>query len=120
MAPYFSQNKVVTVNLARLDQDALTKAGIKDANAYVSQKDFKTKFDALLAGKPASYTNIFTELKKLGADKLTINDYMRDNLMIGSENADASDFENTPTNATFENQVKGMKSIVNLIASSAL
>lgn len=120
MAPYFSQNKVITVNLSRLDQTELETAGIKDANGYVSQKDFKTKFDALLAGKPASYKNIFTELKKLGANKLTINDYMRDNLMIGSETEDANTFENTPTDATFENQVNGMKSVVNLIATSAL
>lgn len=121
MAPYFSQNKVITVNLARFsNQAALDAAGLKVNGKYVSQADFKIAFDKLLTGKPASYANVFDELKKLGADKLTINDYMRDNMMIGSETADATTFVNTPTKANYEDQIKGMKAIVTKIASNAL
>lgn len=121
MAPYFSQNKVITVNLARFsNQAALDAAGLKVNGKYVSQADFKIAFDKLLTGKPASYANVFDELKKLGADKLTINDYMRDNMMIGSETADATTFVNTPTKANYEDQIKGMKAIVTKIAPNAL
>lgn len=121
MAPYFAQNKVVAVNLSRLDQQKLRDAGIADSNGkFVSQAEFTTKFKTLLGTKPASYINVFTALKGLGADQLTINDYMRDNLMIGSENSDASTFDSTPTDATFNNQITGLESTKNLIDSKPI
>lgn len=93
MAPYFIQNKVVGVNISRLFDkfnaiDSTLAAKLKDANGdFVSQPKFETWFTDILKSKnrTATYTSIFKTLKELGLTTLSVNNYMRDNLMIGAE-----------------------------------
>lgn len=83
MAPYFMQNKVVAVNIKDITVPGKT--------AEELQKMTNAEFDGLFTGEK-TYANIFKQLKDYGVRAFTINDYMRDNMMIGSENADGSEF----------------------------
>lgn len=94
MAPYFVQNKIVGVNIARLYSKLKAKnptlaaellTDPQDEKSFKDQVEFEAWFKTQLAGKNATYENIFNKLKELGLTKLSVNNYMRDNLMIGAE-----------------------------------
>lgn len=99
MAPYFIQNKVVGVNISRLYEKLSAKDPTKadelleDPSAkektFIDQPAFETWFKDILTSKSldAKYENIFKVLKELGLTNLSVNNYMRDNLMIGAEAA---------------------------------
>lgn len=112
MAPYFIQNKVVGVNINRLynalkaSNPALAKKLLADPNVeptsaplarnkgdkglqwdgFIDQVAFETWFQNQLPhGQKATYSNIIPTLQTLGIKTFSVNNYMRDNLMIGAE-----------------------------------
>lgn len=86
MVPYFLQNKVVAVNpfkVEPLTTDPNQATFINTLRGYD-----QTAIDLLFPDK--TYKGILTTLKANGFDDLAINNYMRDNLMIGSETTGSS------------------------------
>lgn len=107
MAPYFIQNKVVGVNISRLaskTKDASLKAKLVDSNGKViiSQNNFQKEIESALGSKPLTYKNILDQLKVWGASNLGINDYVRDNMMIGSENTDGTFFSGDISSSNYK------------------
>lgn len=88
MAPYFAQNKVLAVNIQRLfNAGGKSVAELKDSNGdFIDQTAFEALVKTKLGSKELTYTNILDVLKtEFGANQIIVNNYMRDNLMIGSE-----------------------------------
>lgn len=91
MAPYFMQNKVVAINLKDLAPAIAAKTSKSVEDVMKMSND---DVNALFADK--TYAGILKQLKDdYKVTSFTINDYMRDNMMIGSENADGSVFTST-------------------------
>lgn len=91
MAPYFMQNKVVAINLKDLAPAIAAKTSKSVEDVMKMSND---DVNALFADK--TYAGILKQLKNdYNVTSFTINDYMRDNMMIGSENADGSVFTST-------------------------
>lgn len=72
--PYFSQTKVIAINF---DKSTLSAAN-KDQQLKMPPADFQKQFDGM------NNKAIFEKLKTLGFSKLLVNDYWRDNMMMGS------------------------------------
>lgn len=78
--PYFMQNKVVAVNPHKVTETT-GNATFLNLLKTGTQAQIQAEF-----GPTATYDSILSKLKDKGFTKLAVNDYMRDNLMIGSEN----------------------------------
>lgn len=81
MAPYFIQDKVVAVNINRLD--ANNAKLVAALNGKTLSETTQEEFEQLFPTK--TYKGILDRLKEFGAGTLVVNNYMRDNMMIGSE-----------------------------------
>lgn len=105
--PYFMQNKVIAINPYKITETTENKSFL-DILKDGDQEDIQTAFTDL------TYKGILTKLKANGFTKLAVNDYMRDNLMIGSENGNAADFTSViPNQATANSHLDGFKSLIN-------
>ncbi len=117
MAPYFIQNKVIGVNLNRLIANGASESLLKPGGNLISQ----ATFEALIASdlqadnnKPATYKNILDLLHtKYKGKNLALNNYMRDNMMIGSESADGTSFTGKVASVNdAKTQINNFKSVV--------
>ena len=79
MIPYFSQNKVLAFNPFD-DEFANAPADVLATLQGTDQAAIQALF-----GGDLSYSNILTKMHEWGASRFVNNDYMRDNMMIGSE-----------------------------------
>lgn len=77
--PYFSQTKVIAVNFDKSKLSGQEKA----EQLKMSPTDFQKQFAGL------NNKQIFEKLKTLGFGHLLVNDYWRDNLMMGSNDQGA-------------------------------
>lgn len=110
--PYFMQNKVIAVNPYKVTETSSNKAfldTLKDGDQDAINDLFSNN----------SWKGILSTLKNNGFNKLAINDYMRDNLMIGSENGNVDDFTSEITSTkTATDHLSGFKSTVNIFGKN--
>ncbi|NQZ65755.1 MAG: hypothetical protein HRT99_00875, partial [Mycoplasmatales bacterium] len=85
MIPYFIQNKLIAINPFKVT----SKPGQENSLKILKEGD-QNSIDNLFPKK--TYKGILDKLNNIGFNKLIINDYMRDNLMIGSENDNGTIF----------------------------
>lgn len=119
MVPYFIQNKVVAFDLTgNMVQDATTHTGHwwsqdqYDKLTSGVESDINSVFNTD-ANSVLSYEEIFTTLHDHGYTTPIINDYWRDNLMIGSEK---TGFKNTFADGPeAARQVAGFDELVRII-----
>lgn len=106
MIPYFMQNKVIAFNPFKLK----TAASGHEAELTTLRGTDQTVIEALFAqgSKRPTYKQALDKLKTIGFSTFVVNDYFRDNLMIGSESADGSFFSgDVPNNATGDKYING-------------
>lgn len=104
MVPYFFQRKVVTINPFKVT----AKAGHEDELNKLKSFD-ESVFSQVFADKTLTYDQIFDKLREIGFSKLTVNNYLRDNLMIGSEN---KGFTNELTEENYQSQIDGFSNLI--------
>lgn len=104
MIPYFIQNKVVAFNPYKIAETPANKADLdklKSTDPSVVESVFGS------AGH-STYKQILDKLHGLGFRKMAINNYFRDNLMIGSEDATGTAFSgNVPSIAKGKEYANG-------------
>ena len=115
MLPYFIQSKVVGINPFKIEETTANKAFLdtlkgtaRALGGYtIDQNAIQTLFNSDL-----SYENIFKTLTKNGFKNLTINNYFRDNLMIGSE-ANGK-FTGYTTKDNYSSQVENFERLIKI------
>lgn len=108
MAPYFIQNKVMAVNVDKLATYSGAPASVKNLDADGHSQISNANFNNLFTNK--TYKGILDTLKGWGAGKLTVNDYMRDNLMIGAQTN--GKFTGKITGTEYEGMVSGFQKTI--------
>lgn len=109
MVPYFFQRKVVAINPFKV----AAKAGHADELKKLQSFD-KNDVSSVLADDQLTYEQIFTKLREIGFSKLTVNNYMRDNLMIGSEK---TGFTNELNEQNYQAQIDGFSNLISTYGS---
>lgn len=109
--PYFIQNKVIAFNPFKV----IAKKG-KEKELQILKDNNQQKISYLFHDK--TYKGIFDKLNSIGFNKLIINDFMRDNLMIGSESLDGNEFSGEVTSKDMgKKQLKGFKNKISSFGS---
>lgn len=109
MIPYFIQQKVIAVNPFKVTETAANKADLDVLKGFDQDK-----IDTLLdtnKDKKLTYIEILAKLHEIGFKTLTLNNYMRDNLAIGSE--EKGKFTMTVKRSTYKGLLDGLKNVVN-------
>lgn len=107
MVPYFLQNKVIAINPTKVTANAG-----HDAELATLKGVDQTAIDALFPDK--SYSAILAKLKAIGFKDIAVNNYMRDNLMIGSE---VTTFSNTVNADTAPTYIQGFDAVLDSLSS---
>ena len=113
MIPYFIQNKVIAYRVDALQDPTDPTADLTALTALkgTDQTDIQNVF-----ASDMTWTGIMTKLKSLmkpGRTHLAINNYMRDNLMIGSENGNLNNFSSDLNDSNYKSQISGFKNVIN-------
>lgn len=110
--PYFMQNKVIAVNPYKVAETSQNKSFL-DTLKSGSQEDVQQLFAT------KTWSGILSTLKGQGFTQLAVNDYMRDNLMIGSEGNTADNFTSQIDKiATAESHLDGFKNLIDTFGKS--
>lgn len=111
MVPYFTQNKVIAFNPFKLPDTNIHKTELTTK----TQEQIETLFQ--VSGHAPTYAEALAKLKSYGFNKLMINDYFRDNLMIGSEASGTftGNVANKATGLSYINNFKQLLSGWNVI-----
>lgn len=114
MIPYFIQDKAIAFDLDESMKGATTgKHWSEDEyNKLISgvNAEIMSVFESDQDTTKLTYSEIFKTLKAHGYQHLIVNDYWRDNLMMGSEK---TGFTSTVTKANYQSQIDGFKSLLN-------
>lgn len=115
MIPFFNQNKVIAFNKKAITNPELLGGTTTINNQVALQNWFANNTDL-------SYEQILKTLTDAGAQTITINDYMRDNMMIGAEVIDRQNdpvnFETSgeiPDYETGKNQIDNFEQMINRV-----
>lgn len=84
MVPYFIQQKVVAFNPNIVNYASSVSDATKQTLKGFDQAEINNIFDENNDGK-LSYTEIFKKLSALGFKTMSVNNYFRDNIAIGTE-----------------------------------
>ncbi len=100
VVPYLSQEKVIAFDINKSNKwTAAEKEKLKTPEGVKS----------LFPNK--SYKGIFNTLKNKGYHRLIVNDYVRGNMMIGSE-ISSGGFNSLPTEKNYKTQINNFKQII--------
>lgn len=109
MIPYFIQQKVIAVNPFKVTETAANKADLDVLKRF--DQDAIDKILDENNDQKLTYIEILTKLHKIGFKTLTLNNYMRDNLAIGSE--ETGNFTMAVKGSTYPKLLDGLKNVVN-------